>query len=79
MNSSRVLIALSTIALTAFLISCGKDDKPKPDDQVRLREASLNLTCATDRTNAPNTFDRPIVIQVSLDGFRADYMPEPGP
>lgn len=79
MNSPRALVALSTIALTVFLISCGKDDKPKPDDQVRVREASLNLTCATDRTNAPNTFDRPIVIQVSLDGFRADYMQKINP
>lgn len=78
MNSPRVLITLSTIALTAFLISCGKDDKPKPNDQVRLREASLNLTCA-DRTNTPNTFNRPIVIQVSLDGFRADYLQKINP
>lgn len=78
MKLPRELIAVSTIALTAFLISCNKSDKPKPNDKVQVREASLNLTCA-DRSNTPNTFDRPIVIQVSLDGFRADYIQKINP
>lgn len=77
MKSPRTLIVIATMALTA-LSSCGKDNKPKPDDKIQVREASLNLTCA-DHKNAPNTFDRPIVIQVSLDGFRADYMQKINP
>lgn len=73
MKSRHALFAFSLIALTGFLISCDKGDKPKPDDKFQVREASLNLTCE-ERKNSPHNLDRPIVIQVSLDGFRADYL-----
>lgn len=62
------------IALTVSLIACGKDDKPKPsNDRVKKLEAPLNVTCA-DRKNSETMMDRPIVIMISIDGFRADYM-----
>lgn len=67
-----------TTTLTFFLIACNKTNKPKPEEKNQLREASLGLTCA-EHTNTPEMKDRPIVIQVSLDGFRADYIQKLNP
>lgn len=76
---SHAFTAVIVIALTSLLISCKKGDNPKPDEQVRnFSEAPLGVTCV-EHKNAEGTEDRPIVIQVSLDGFRADYMQKLNP
>ena len=73
-------IVYGLVALLALtLVSCNKDESPKPsNDVVKPLAAPLNLTCA-NRENKPENFDRPIVIQISLDGFRADYMQKINP
>lgn len=76
---TRAFSAVSLIfALTITLIACDKSNPPKPQDEVRLREASLNLTCV-DRKNSLQNLDSPIVIMISIDGFRADYMQKINP
>ena len=70
---------ISLFALTVSLISCDKSESPKPtNDVVKPLVAPLNLTCLS-RENKPEMMDRPIVIMVSLDGFRADYMQKINP
>lgn len=76
MKSKHLLSVLAIFVLTGFLISC--DDSSPAGDQNQVRELSLGVTC-TDRKNATGTEDRPIVIQVSLDGFRADYIQKLNP
>ncbi|AZZ36624.1 alkaline phosphatase family protein [Bdellovibrio sp. qaytius] len=76
----RSLTVVSLLALTISIISCDKSESPKPtkNDEIKTLEAPLNLTCV-DRENKPENLNRPIVIQVSLDGFRADYMQKINP
>lgn len=75
----KLLCGLFAITLTAFLISCDRNGLSKRrDSNPRVREASLGLTCY-DRQNLASTVDRPIVVMVSLDGFRADYMQKINP
>ncbi|MES2803228.1 MAG: nucleotide pyrophosphatase/phosphodiesterase family protein [Bdellovibrionota bacterium] len=68
-----ILPILLFFTLTVSLIACDKSDSPKLQGDVQVREASLNLTCS-DRKNSETMIDRPIVIMISIDGFRADYM-----
>jgi predicted AlkP superfamily pyrophosphatase or phosphodiesterase len=77
-NSIQLFAAVIVITLTSFLISCDKKDTPPAEEKNQVREASLGVTCV-DHKNAAGTEDRPIVIQVSIDGFRADYIQKINP
>lgn len=52
--------------------------KAKDLNDLPSDSANLGMTC-TDRQNSPTTANRPIVVMVSLDGFRADYMQKINP
>lgn len=69
---------VSLVALTVSLISCDKSTSSILDNGVKPLAAPLNLTCV-EHENKPDMLNRPIVIMVSLDGFRADYMQKINP
>lgn len=70
---------ISCAVLVSFLIACNKSESPTPPINKDIKQAaSLNLTCV-NRENKPEMMDRAIVIMVSLDGFRADYLQKINP
>jgi predicted AlkP superfamily pyrophosphatase or phosphodiesterase len=66
-------ITLSIVVL--FSVSCDNYKIPyaKPLDDLKARELALNVSCSNNENKA-GTEEKPIVIMVSIDGFRADYL-----
>lgn len=78
----KLVQAFVLLSISASLVSCNDREKEKllVSDQLKKIDStkSLGLKCS-ERTNSIHHKDKPIVIMLSLDGFRADYIEKMNP